>query len=54
MLNGKTGRKMKKKKTHILRADNQLEFNETMTFDLTFNQIDTVQFLVVLCNKASY
>jgi len=53
MLNSKTGKKMKKKKTTFLRAVAQPEFNETLTFDLTVAQLDTVQFLVVLCSKVS-
>ncbi|XP_043289135.1 synaptotagmin-1-like isoform X2 [Venturia canescens] len=51
MLNGKTGRKLKKKKTKFLRSTAQPEFNETLTFDLLHNQLDTVQFLIVLCSK---
>lgn len=51
MLNGRTGKKMKKKKTKFLRATAQPEFNQTLTFDLSFNQLDTVQFLVILCSK---
>lgn len=51
MLNGKTGRKLKKKKTRTLQATNDLEFNETLTFELSLNQLDGVQFLIVLCNK---
>ncbi|XP_032686092.1 synaptotagmin-2-like [Odontomachus brunneus] len=51
MLNGRTGKKMKKKKTKFLRAVAQPEFNETLTFDLAVTQLDTVQFLVVLCSK---
>jgi len=51
MLNGKTGKKIGKKKTKFLRAVMQPEFNETLTFDLPINQLDTVQFLIVLCNK---
>ncbi|XP_071632026.1 synaptotagmin 20 isoform X1 [Temnothorax longispinosus] len=51
MLNGKTGKKMKKKKTKFLRAVAQPEFNEILTFDLAVTQLDTVQFLVVLCSK---
>lgn len=52
MLNARTGQKMKKKKTKFLLANPQPEFNETLTFDLAFNRLDTVQFLVVLCSKA--
>lgn len=51
MLNGKTGKKIKKKKTKFLNAVMQPEFNETLTFDLPITQLDTVQFLIVLCNK---
>ncbi|KAH0953733.1 hypothetical protein HN011_007317 [Eciton burchellii] len=51
MLNGKTGKKMRKKKTTFLRAVAQPEFNETLTFDLAVAQLDTVQFLIVLCSK---
>lgn len=51
MLNGKTGKKIKKKKTKFLSAVMQPEFNETLTFDLPITQLDTVQFLIVLCNK---
>lgn len=53
MLNGKTGKKLKKRKTRTLHAVAQPEFNETLTFDLTYNQLDTVQFLIVLCNRVS-
>lgn len=51
MLNGKTGKKIKKRKTKFLRAVMQPEFNETLTFDLPITQLDMVQFLIVLCNK---
>ncbi|XP_072758016.1 synaptotagmin 20 isoform X2 [Anoplolepis gracilipes] len=51
MLNGKTGKKIKKKKTKFLSSVVQPEFNETLTFDLPITQLDTVQFLIVLCNK---
>ncbi|XP_018047143.1 PREDICTED: synaptotagmin-1-like isoform X1 [Atta colombica] len=51
MLNGKTGKKMKKKKTKYLCTIAQPEFNETLTFNLPVTQLDTVQFLVVLCGK---
>jgi len=53
MLNGKTGKKMRKKKTTFLRAVAQPEFNETLTFDLAVAQLDTVQFLIVLCSKVA-
>ncbi|XP_012538522.1 synaptotagmin-2 isoform X2 [Monomorium pharaonis] len=51
MLNGKTGKKLKKKKTKFLHAVAQPEFNETLTFDLAVTQLDVVQFLVILCSK---
>ncbi|XP_070153128.1 synaptotagmin 20 isoform X1 [Polyergus mexicanus] len=51
MLNGKTSKKIRKKKTKCLNAVVQPEFNETLTFDLPITQLDTVQFLIVLCNK---
>lgn len=51
MLNGRTGKKIKRQKTRCLLANTQPEFNETLTFDLLFNQLDNVQFLIVLCNK---
>ena len=51
MLNGKTGRKMQKQKTKFLRGTTQPEFNETLTFDLPFHQLDTIQFLIILCSK---
>ncbi|XP_047353577.1 synaptotagmin-1-like [Vespa velutina] len=53
MLNGKTGKKMKKRKTRTLHACAQPEFNETLTFDVTYDQLDTVQFLIVLCSRVS-
>ncbi|XP_053971948.1 synaptotagmin-1-like [Hylaeus volcanicus] len=51
MLNARTGQKIKKKKTKFVRASLQPELNETLTFDVTYNQLDIVQFLVVLCSK---
>lgn len=51
MLNGKTGRKITKKKTKFLRANAQPEFNETLTFDLTFAQLESIQFLVAVWSK---
>ncbi|KAL6260858.1 hypothetical protein P5V15_008387 [Pogonomyrmex californicus] len=53
MINGKTGKKMKKKKTKFLRAIAQPEFNEILTFDLAVTQLDTIQFLIVLCSKVT-
>ncbi|OAD58773.1 Synaptotagmin-1 [Eufriesea mexicana] len=52
MLNGRTGQRMKKKKTRLVAANSQSEFNETLTFDVSYNQLDIVQYLVVLCNRA--
>ena len=51
MLNGKTGRRIKKKKTKCIPATAEPEFNETLTFDLPITQIDTLQFLIILCSK---
>jgi Ca2+-dependent lipid-binding protein len=51
LLNGKTGRKIKKKKTKFIRANAEPEFNETLTFDLPVSQIDILQFLIILCSK---
>ncbi|XP_050452845.1 synaptotagmin-2-like isoform X2 [Cataglyphis hispanica] len=51
MLNGKTGKKIRKKKTKCLNAVVQPEINEILTFDLPITQLDIVQFLIVLCNK---
>lgn len=51
MLNGRTGKKIKRQKTRCLTANTQPEFNETLTFDLMFNQLDNVQFLIILCSK---
>lgn len=53
MLNGKTGRRIKKKKTKTIPATAEPEFNETLTFDLPATQIDALQFLVILCSKVS-
>ncbi|XP_031780760.1 synaptotagmin-2 [Nasonia vitripennis] len=51
MLNGKTGRRIKKKKTKVIPANPEPEFNETLTFDLPATQMDTLQFLIILCSK---
>ncbi|KAJ8667120.1 hypothetical protein QAD02_008782 [Eretmocerus hayati] len=53
MLNGKTGRRIKKRKTRSIPATPEPEFNETLTFDLPATQCDTLQFLIILCSKAS-
>lgn len=53
MLNGRTGHRIRKKKTKSVIANSQTEFNETLTFDVLYNQLDIVQFLVVLCSKAA-
>lgn len=51
MLNGRTGHRIRKKKTKSVIANSQTEFNETLTFDVLYNQLDIVQFLIVLCSK---
>ncbi|CAD1474221.1 unnamed protein product, partial [Heterotrigona itama] len=51
MLNGRTGQRMKKKKTKFVTANSQPEFNETLTFDVSYNQLDIVQFLVILSSR---
>ncbi|XP_053595196.1 synaptotagmin-9 isoform X2 [Microplitis demolitor] len=51
MLYGKTGRKIRKKKTRMLGPAMGVELNETLTFELSCNQLDTVQFLLILCSK---
>lgn len=53
MLYGKTGRKIRKKKTRMLGPAMGVELNETLTFELSCNQLDTVQFLLILCSKVS-
>ncbi|XP_061942356.1 synaptotagmin-1 isoform X5 [Apis cerana] len=53
MLNGRTGHRIRKKKTKSVIANSQTEFNETLTFDVLYNQLDIVQFLIVLCSKAA-
>ncbi|XP_076249007.1 LOW QUALITY PROTEIN: synaptotagmin 20 [Calliopsis andreniformis] len=54
MLNARTGQKMKKKKTKVVCCENlQADFNETLTFDVSYSQLDIAQFLVVLCSKTS-
>ncbi|XP_043249065.1 synaptotagmin-1-like [Colletes gigas] len=52
MLNARTGQRIKKKKTKFVRANPQPEFNETLTFDVSYHQLEIVQFLVVLCSKS--
>lgn len=54
MLNGKTGRRIKKKKTKFMLSTPEPEFNETLIFDLPINQLDSLQFLIVLCSKVSF
>ena len=51
MLNGRTGQRMKKKKTKFVTANSQSEFNETLAFDVSYNQLDIVQFLAILCSR---
>lgn len=53
LLNGKTGRKIKKKKTKFIPTTAEPEFNETLTFDLPVSQLDILQFLIILCSKVS-
>lgn len=53
LLNGKTGRKIKKRKTKFIRGNAEPEFNETLTFDLPVSQIDILQFLIILCSKVN-
>lgn len=53
MLNGRTGQRLKKKKTKFVTASSQPEFNETLTFDVSYNQLDVVQFLAILCSRAA-
>ncbi|KOX75644.1 Synaptotagmin-1 [Melipona quadrifasciata] len=53
MLHGRTGQRLKKKKTKFVAASSQPEFNETLTFDVSFNQLDIVQFLAILCSRAA-
>ena len=51
MLNGRTGRRIKKKKTKTIAATADPEFNETLTFDMPLDQIDSLQFLIIVCSK---
>ena len=51
MLNGRTGSKIRKKKTKIIPLTLEPEFNETLTFDLPFHQVDALQFIIILCSK---
>lgn len=53
MIHGRTGQRLKKKKTKHVASSLQPEFNETLTFDVSYNQLDIMQFLVVLCSKAT-
>jgi hypothetical protein len=50
-LNGSTGRSIKRKKTAFKHGTECPEFNETLTFDLTPNQLETTTFLVLLCSR---
>ncbi|XP_023245724.1 synaptotagmin-1-like isoform X2 [Copidosoma floridanum] len=54
MLNGMTGKKIKREKTKYLKSTAEPEFNETLTFDLPTSQMDTLQFLIVLCSKVRF
>jgi hypothetical protein len=49
-LNGSTGRSIKRKKTAFKHGKECPEFNETLTFDLNTNQLETT-FLVLLCTR---
>jgi len=42
---------MKRKKTAFKHGTACPEFNETLTFDLNPNQLETTTFLVLLCNR---
>ncbi|XP_023723264.1 synaptotagmin-5-like [Cryptotermes secundus] len=50
-LNGSTGRSIKRKKTAFKHGTECPEFNETLTFDLNPNQLETTVFLVLLCSR---
>lgn len=50
-LNGSTGRSIKRKKTAFKHGTECPEFNETLTFDLSPNQLETTTFLVLLCSR---
>ncbi|KAL7292440.1 hypothetical protein TKK_0014024 [Trichogramma kaykai] len=52
MLNGRTSKRIKKLKTKVFPAVREPEFNETLTFDLPPNKIDSLQFLIILCSKS--
>lgn len=50
-LHGFTGRAIKRKKTTFKQGTECPEFNETLTFDLYPNQLDTMTFLLLLCSR---
>jgi len=50
-LHGFTGRAIKRKKTTFKQGTECPEFNETLTFDLYPNQLDTTTFLLLLCSR---
>jgi len=50
-LHGFTGRAIKRKKTTFKQGTECPEFNETLTFDLYPNQLDTTNFLLLLCSR---
>ncbi|PSN54008.1 hypothetical protein C0J52_10168 [Blattella germanica] len=50
-LNGSTGRSVKRKKTAFKHATECPEFNETLTFDLSPNHLESAIFLVLLCSR---
>ena len=50
-LHGFTGRAIKRKKTTFKQGTECPEFNETLTFDLYPNQLETTTFLLLLCSR---
>jgi len=50
-LHGFTGRAIKRKKTTFKQGTECPEFNETLTFDLYPNQLETTNFLLLLCSR---
>ncbi|KAJ9593919.1 hypothetical protein L9F63_014633, partial [Diploptera punctata] len=50
-LNGSTGRSVKRKKTGFKNATECPEFNETLTFDLNPNQLETTIILILICSR---
>jgi len=50
-LHGLTGRAIKRKKTTFKQGTDCPEFNETLTFDLYPNQLETTTFILLLCSR---